>query len=412
MIRLGMTITNLYLAQAIPLYFCTLGLPTVMRAMGVSLEKIGLFSLILFPWVIKFLWAPVVDNHYLARMGKRRSWIIPLQVCAILLLLLFTFIVPQQQWTLVFALALLLSTVGATQDIAIDGYTLEQVPAKQYAWGNFARVCGITLGSFLGGGLLIVSYSLFGWPKAIWVVIGLSVISLSIILFTKEQRLTSVNDDLAKEQEQPSLKSFWRRKQIVGLLGVCLIYRVSEGFVMGMQQPFLVDLQLPLTQIGMVMGVGSAALGILGAAMSSRYLQSFGPGNSLLVLGGIRSACYAGLAIIALAPTVAAYVVFAVVLINMASRLMEMVVLYTIFMQHCSSRQPGTDFTVFACAELLVYLSGMAVSGYLAANIGYAALFALGAGLSIPCTIVAVWFLHKRGVRASGSMTAILNTAT
>jgi RhtX/FptX family siderophore transporter len=409
MIRRGMTITNLYLAQAIPLYFCTLGLPTVMRAMGVSLEKIGLFSLILFPWVIKFLWAPVVDKHYIARMGKRRSWIIPLQVCAVLLLLLFTFIAPQQQWSLVFGLALLLSTVGATQDIAIDGYTLEQVPTKQYAWGNFARVCGITLGSFLGGGLLISSYSLLGWPKAIWVVIGLSVISLSIILFTKEQSQTSVSDDAAKER--PSLKSFWQRRQIVALLGVCLIYRVSEGFVMGMQQPFLVDLRLPLTQIGMVMGVGSAALGILGAAMSSRYLQSFGSGNSLLVLGGIRSACYAGLALIALTPAVSAYVVFAVVLINMASRLMEMVVLYTIFMQHCSSRQPGTDFTIFACAELLVYLVGMAVSGYLAANIGYAALFALGAGLSVPCTIVAVWYLRRRCRRASENMAVTFNTA-
>lgn len=32
-------ITILYLAQAISLYFCTFGLPTILRSEGVSLEK-------------------------------------------------------------------------------------------------------------------------------------------------------------------------------------------------------------------------------------------------------------------------------------------------------------------------------------------------------------------------------------
>ncbi|XSZ47328.1 hypothetical protein ACP8HZ_00395 [Francisella noatunensis] len=69
-------ITILYLAQAISLYFCTFGLPTILRSEGVSLEKIGLFSILLLPWVIKFLWAPYVDRLYIKKIGRRKSWFI------------------------------------------------------------------------------------------------------------------------------------------------------------------------------------------------------------------------------------------------------------------------------------------------------------------------------------------------
>ena len=64
-------------------------------------------------------------------------------------------------------------------------------------------------------------------------------------------------------------------------------------------------------------------------------------------------------------------------------------------MEHCSKSQAGTDFTILICAELVIYISGMSVSGFIASHIGYSLLFTLGSALSIPGFIIALLVLNK-----------------
>jgi hypothetical protein len=46
-----------------------------------SYTQIGTFSLAAYPYSFKLLWSPIVDALYWRRMGRRKSWIIPIQVC-------------------------------------------------------------------------------------------------------------------------------------------------------------------------------------------------------------------------------------------------------------------------------------------------------------------------------------------
>ena len=192
----------------------------------------------------------------------------------------------------------------------------------------------------------------------------------------------------------PPLKSFFKRRETRLLLLICLSYRACEGLVMGMQSAFLVDLHIPLSTIGIVMGAGGAIIGLLGAVTISYLFNFFKEITLLTCLAIIRAFCYFSLGCIGLFSICNPIMIFAIVLLNMASRLMEMVVLYTIFMRFSSKDQAGTDFTVLACAELLIYILGMSVSGFLAANIGYTSLFILGGLLSIPGFLVAYYFLR------------------
>ncbi len=381
----------LYLAQAIPLYFCTFALPTILRAEGVSLQKIGLLGLLLLPWVIKFLWAPFIDKYYTVSIGKRKSWFLGMQVVTIVLLGIFSLMSPHEYWGAIFFMAFLLSSVAATQDIAIDGFSLEQLKRDDFRWGNLARVAGTTLGSMLGGALLIALYKVLGWQA---ITLLLSVVCIVIALYMIFIKEDNISDDASKKH-QPSIKSFLKRPETRMLLAMCLIYRACEGLVMGMQSAFLVDLSIPLSTIGVVMGIGSAVIGLLGATAASYLFKPLGGNKMIILLACIRGFCYFSLGAIALLGIGNSVLVFSVVLLNMASRLMEMVVLYTIFMQHCSKKQAGTDFTILICAELLIYISGMSISGYLAAYLGYGMLFTLGGILSIPGALGALYFLRK-----------------
>ena len=60
--RLGL-LSCLYFSQGLPFGFMSQALPALLRSYDVSLEKIGLVSLVALPWALKFLWAPYVDHY-------------------------------------------------------------------------------------------------------------------------------------------------------------------------------------------------------------------------------------------------------------------------------------------------------------------------------------------------------------
>ena len=69
------TLLSLYLAQSIPMSFFSTVIPVIMRMESYSLEPIGYIQLIKLPWILKMLWAPLVDKTSKNKRHYRR-WII------------------------------------------------------------------------------------------------------------------------------------------------------------------------------------------------------------------------------------------------------------------------------------------------------------------------------------------------
>ncbi len=78
-------------------------------------------------------------------------------------------------------------------------------------------------------------------------------------------------------------------------------------------------------------------------------------------------------------------------------RYMELVAIYSFFMKNSSDDQPGTDFTILTCAELIVYMAGASAAGFIADRVGYSALFSTATVLSLAGMGLSVWFLRKLG---------------
>ncbi|MFE8306135.1 MFS transporter, partial [Acinetobacter baumannii] len=111
---------SLYWAQGLPVGFMTHALPVVLRAQGVSLAHIGGFGLLMAPWAIKILWAPLVDRYGHHQAGHYRSWIIPTQILTIVILVILSFLPIQSlnepRFLFLFFIALLcMNSIGATQ---------------------------------------------------------------------------------------------------------------------------------------------------------------------------------------------------------------------------------------------------------------------------------------------------------
>lgn len=70
----------LYFLQGIPLGLCG-SIPFLLSARGVSYADQGTFSFAFWPFSIKLLWAPFVDSLYFKKIGRRKTWLVPVQLC-------------------------------------------------------------------------------------------------------------------------------------------------------------------------------------------------------------------------------------------------------------------------------------------------------------------------------------------
>ena len=65
----------LYFSEGLPFGLIHNLLSVYFRIRNISLEEIGLLSLLGLAWSLKILWAPLVD-----RFGRRVAWIVPAQL--------------------------------------------------------------------------------------------------------------------------------------------------------------------------------------------------------------------------------------------------------------------------------------------------------------------------------------------
>ena len=394
--RLFIVLAGLYLAQSIPSYLIAAALPPIMREAGVSRAAIGYMSILFLPLVLKFLWAPYVDRIRPFARAHRAGWVIITQVVVIGCLLCLLPLGPTDVRAIM-AVGMVASLLISTQDIATDGYAAKYLPARDRAIGNAIQGGAVAFGVLIGGTLSLILYHHVGWR---WMILGVVAFSALPLLAALAMRESDAPPPAGAPR--PSILRFLRRADVRNILWVALIYRVSEGLVKAMEGPYLVDSGVPLDQIGYLSGVSATTAGLAGSAIAAWLVTRRGARFALGLLGAMRTLCFALFALHALGLLAGTWPLFGAAGFQTLIRYMEIVALYSLFMSVTSPDQPGTDFTILACAQLIVYLVGSLVSGKLADLFGYGALFTLAAGLSA-IAVLATMRMLAPGPRAASA---------
>uniref|UniRef100_A0A0N5C9I5 Acetyl-coenzyme A transporter 1 n=1 Tax=Strongyloides papillosus TaxID=174720 RepID=A0A0N5C9I5_STREA len=155
----------LYFLQGIPLGIIGC-IPFMLSERNVSFTDQSFFSFSSYPFSAKLLWAPIVDSFYFKRIGRRKTWLIPVQFFISVYLLVLSFyisdLIPEDHTksmtisikvlTLLF---LPLNFLAATQDIAVDGWALTMLSRKNVGYASTCNVIGQHAGLFLGNNVFM-----------------------------------------------------------------------------------------------------------------------------------------------------------------------------------------------------------------------------------------------------------------
>lgn len=145
----------LYFAEGFPLGVFYEMLPVHFRMQGIDLSEIGFLSLLGLTWSIKFLWAPAIDYF-----RRHRVWMFAVDAGMAVIMLAMAVHSEFGAWTW-FAIAVF-TLLSATNDIAIDGYTVEFLDRRELGVANGVRI-GLYRVGLLTAGALLWCEPLIGW---------------------------------------------------------------------------------------------------------------------------------------------------------------------------------------------------------------------------------------------------------
>jgi MFS transporter, PAT family, beta-lactamase induction signal transducer AmpG len=283
-------VSTLYFAEGIPYIIVNSVSVVLYKKLGVDNAQIALWtSLLYLPWVIKIIWAPLIDIYL-----TKRNWILYTQCAMVLCLGCLAFSLQLPNFFGVSLLVLAIAAfVSASQDIATDGFYMLALEQGAQAFFVGIRSTFYRIAMIFGSGLLVflagqVEISSHNIPLSWAIAFGLSALVFAVLATFHWLFLPFPSHDLERSTELSVPKfygeviaTYFQQEKIWAILSFIFLYRIGEAMLVKLAPPFLLDapalggLGLSTSQVGIAYGtLGALALtlgGILGGWLVSRY---------------------------------------------------------------------------------------------------------------------------------------------
>ncbi|APA70361.1 RhtX/FptX family siderophore transporter [Janthinobacterium sp. 1_2014MBL_MicDiv] len=392
--HLWLMVAALYFTQGVPLGLAMEALPAMLRRDGAPLDSLAFLPLVGLPWVLKFLWAAQVDNRWNARLGRRRSWLLPMQALATACLLGAALLgLSAASAPLIVALAALGSLASATQDIATDGMLAERFDGAALGRANALQVGGTMVGFFTGGSGVLMLSGMFGQRAALLALAAIGAASLLLVVSWRETALGAARPAAVPAARKASLRGFIGRPGAPALLGIAFLSSMTAVAGYGLSKLLLVDAGWPLEAVGQVGVAGGMVTVLLGCGGGAWLIGRHGA-RRVFLLGIGASAAAAGLWLwlAAMAAPMPSSLVWLATALGCFGAGCASVSMLTMAMQFASqSGQAGTDMTaVQSMRDGGEILTSSTLTG-VAAAAGYGGSFALG----IACALLAMLLARR-----------------
>ncbi len=143
-------------ASGLPLALTGQAMQAWLSMEGLDVATIGFLSLVGLPYTFKFLWAPLMDRFDLPWLGRRRGWLVLTQAALGGALLLLASTSPSGATRAFALLAVAVAFISASQDVVIDAYRTDLLPARERGLGSSLNVMGYRLAMILSGGIALI----------------------------------------------------------------------------------------------------------------------------------------------------------------------------------------------------------------------------------------------------------------
>jgi len=359
-------------------------IPVVLRRSGAPLELIGLFGMVFFAFTVNFLWAPLVDRYPLTRLGRRRSWILVMQIASALAVVVMAVLDPARDLGALLAVSIVLATLAATQRIATLGYVAEALGEGERAMGAAFVGWGGALGNVIGGAACLYLVDVVGWRAALLVVaVAMLVFAAAIVAIAEPKPGATTTARLL-------LLRILRRREIWRAIAVAAPATFVISVAFAMIQLRLVDLGFSLTGIGTAIAVIHLVAFTVVGPVAGGLTRRTAPLRAITIGALALAPLFVVLTAADTSLGAEASAVAAVVLVFCALAA-QTIAFTSYFLGLAGGDEAATEVTVLMAAVAVVGLAGFAASGFIAQRFGYAVTIGLVAVGYLATAALAAW---------------------
>ncbi len=375
---------GIYTAQSLVGGLTFLGVPAVLRSQNVALDQIGLVSLAMLVWALKFLWAAPVERWRMGVNGARRSRSLILAGEAIVVVALVAFgLAAGAGFSVILSLLIVMALASATVDIACDAFLIEQFPVERRGLANVAQVGGGYLGMIAGSGLFVAAYAHVGWMMAS-LLLAVLVVFLSLPMAGTRESVGKPAGDASV----PSLLAGLKRRPVRIGIALTILFEIGGRLAQALSGPFLIDAGLGLATLGVLNGMGGVAAGLAGTVFGGWLSHRLGAGRAMLMVACVQAVTLVALALAIVLQATNLPLLVGLFVMESAVMAAGFVTSYARLMALASPSQPGIDFTLFQCASAIAATLCGISAGVIAASTGYAVLFGLAALMALAAPFI------------------------
>ena len=352
------TLFSLYIAQSVPMSFFSTVLPVIMRMEKFSLTSIALIQLIKLPWILKFLWAPLVDKNASGNYHYKK-WIIASELFYAACIISIAFFNLQTDFTVIIVLMVLAIAFSATQDIASDALAIRILKKSERPLGNSMQSMGNFGGTLLGSGFLLMLYTITGWHWLMVLLAAFVLMALLPLVFNVKKK----DEEAVPAVPQTGIKmkdivTFFSIPGIGRWILILALYYSGILGILSLLKPWMVDLGYNVKEIAFMVGIYGTGCGALGAFLAGFIVKYIGQRKSLIIFSGYN--IVAALFFLTINNIgITKPLLYAAITILWSAYSMSSVIVYTISMGKVRQGREGTDYSM---QIVITHLKGIIIA--------------------------------------------------
>jgi MFS transporter, PAT family, beta-lactamase induction signal transducer AmpG len=370
-------VSLLYFAEGFPYGIIERTLPIYFRLHEMSLTNVGLLAMLGLPYALKFVWAPAVDF-----LGTRRYWIAAAQLLMAFCLLMLIPLDPKNPSILLWASIICLAVFSATQDIAIDAYTIELLKTSEMGIANGFRQAAYRVAMIISGGAFITLGGWLGWKITYFFAAAVLFVCAIIALWLPHVEIE--RPKLSFVSLVAPLKDFVSRPGFIQVACFILLYKLGDMAMGPMVHPFWLYKGLGTEEIGLITSTLGIGASIAGGLAGGIFMVRFGIFHGLWFLGLFQAVSNLGYTWVAMCPECGNWSVYAASGVESFCAGLGTSAFLAFLMSICKKEFSATQYAVLSALFKITGVIAGSFSGAATSTMGYASYFTLTFFLCIP----------------------------
>lgn len=361
---------------------------------GRSNTSIGLLTYVAIPYLLKPLWAPFLDRFPLPLLGRRRGWLLAIQLFLAISIASLAIQDPALSLSAVAITALVIVFFSASQDIVIDAYRTDVSLPEERGLAAAANNLGYRACAWLAFAAALIVADRFGWSAA-FLVLAAAMAAFTIITWlAPEPDYRAPPPTSLRQSVIVPLRELLGSPGAVGLIVLIVTFKIGGAMALKLFTPFLLDLGFSKTEIGLVAKAVLTSSAIAGGVLGGLWMVRLGLLRSMLLFGVLQTVTILAFYLLAITGKNFPLMIAATAIENLTAS-MGNIAEVALIMALCNSRFSAFEYALLSVLALLPrYLLG-GPAGWLADHAGWGGYYIVTFLVGIP-GLAMVWLMRHR----------------